>query len=436
MRNYTRFTNIEVDFSHSLIFMLIRRFSSVLAFATVAVMLTAFRCPGPDPVGDGDPEVGGGGPGGAPGGGGAGGSEACVSPPDEDNDQDGWTGEEGDCDDCEAAVNPGAVELQTLPGDEAFDDNCDGEIDEVPNCEPDSNNVAVTPLIAAHTIELCDDAADDLDWGLLETRFVRADGIDYVPGDAAQIALDDKFGAVLSPRVGKRLLVLSTGVARDASQQNACATESCGNPNSQKPPPPGFPVGLPGCAPSMHAFDDVALEVVIRPPPNAGGFAFHTAYLTHEYPEAVCSPYRDQFLALLTPTPPNWPTANMVFDAAGIPPSVSFTPFPHCDPETVGAWSLNCFDGCPEPPSPYCPQGPALLADTGFNVTGGNGTPTGGASTGWLETRVPLTSDDPIEIRFLLFDTDDHLRDSTVLIDGFTWLGQEDLGELPATEVE
>jgi len=43
-----------------------------------------------------------------------------------DNDYDGYTENQGDCDDSNAAINPGAVEVQ-----DTIDNNCNGEVDEL-----------------------------------------------------------------------------------------------------------------------------------------------------------------------------------------------------------------------------------------------------------------------------------------------------------------
>ena len=409
---------------------------SFLTLPTLALLLTAFRCPGTDPHGGPALNPGTGGAGAAPetGGWGGGGFEECPGTEvDVDDDGDGYTEENGDCNDCDPDIHPGAAELVDIPGDE----NCDGS-DELVTCEPPDVGLTTLAELAARVMDVCNPPLP-AQWGLQEASFTRLDGDPYVAGGAKQIASAKSFGNALVPKVGQRMLVLSTGVALDADAPNACPNTGCGNSNSGKMPPAGVLVGPPGCPEPEFIYDDVALEVQVRPPPAATGFRFHTTFLTHEYPASVCSPFRDLFVALLAPVPNNGESTNVVFDGMGIPPSVDFTPFPHCDPNTADAWAGWCMQtaACPPRPDPYCPQGIALLEGTGFSPADHPNQNAGGGATGWLETTVPLTEGhNIIEIRFAIADTDGFTRDSTVLIDGFAWLGGTDFGEAPTTVVE
>src|SRR5262245_34974991 len=56
------------------------------------------------------------------------GTVVCNHPPDMDGDGDGWTTNEGDCNDCDANVNPGAVDTAlTADGGMGMSDNdCSG----------------------------------------------------------------------------------------------------------------------------------------------------------------------------------------------------------------------------------------------------------------------------------------------------------------------
>jgi len=80
---------------------------------------------------------------------------------EEDNDQDGFTPSQGDCDDTDAAVNPDATEV-----DNGIDDNCDGNIDE----GFDTDNDGFTPFGGD-----CDDADNTIFPGTLD---IPNDGID------------------------------------------------------------------------------------------------------------------------------------------------------------------------------------------------------------------------------------------------------------------
>ncbi len=117
----------------------------------------------------------------------AAGHEGALCPP-EDGDGDGWDGDE-DCDDTDAAVFPGAEELCN-----GIDDDCDGSVDEgfdgdgdgIPDCEDgdgdgysaddgdcDDGDAAIHP----GAIEPCNGIDDDCDGEIDEDTDVDGDGI-------------------------------------------------------------------------------------------------------------------------------------------------------------------------------------------------------------------------------------------------------------------
>src|SRR5689334_946633 len=65
----------------------------------------------------------------------------CASGPNDDKDKDGWTVAQGDCNDCDPNVNPGAIEVLGMAmGDGGMpmpaDEDCDGTVDNVlPTCD-------------------------------------------------------------------------------------------------------------------------------------------------------------------------------------------------------------------------------------------------------------------------------------------------------------
>ena len=63
--------------------------------------------------------------------GGGGGPIICdPGGPTDDVDMDGYTPDDGDCEDCDPSRNPNAIEVPTDPGKTPYDENCDMTIDE------------------------------------------------------------------------------------------------------------------------------------------------------------------------------------------------------------------------------------------------------------------------------------------------------------------
>lgn len=367
---------------------------------------------------DGVGGFGGGGPGGS--GGGQTGS-TCESGADEDFDEDGYSVAQGDCNDCDKNVNPGAIEvIITEPGPDgkvppAADEDCDMTVDNVAAACDDNLAIGDTDAYhGANAIELCQKtSAAEKQWGILDAKYVRANG-SGVPA-ALQYGIMNKFGNAVNVQAGQRMLALSAGNARDLDDPSPCGTQSC-QVTGQGTPPPNFPQQV--CNAADTIFDDVALDLKIRSPKNATGYSFNFRFTSFEYSEWVCTSYNDQFIALVQPAPPGSINGNISFDSLNNPVSVNIGFFDVCAPETCdpSIFAFYCDVGCPQPPVPCCPSGPAELSGTGFDTWGDAG------GTSWLKTQAPIKGGEEMNIRFTIWDAGDQNLDSTVLVDNFQWI--------------
>jgi hypothetical protein len=350
-----------------------------------------------------------------------------------DMDKDGWTPAQGDCNDCDPAINPGAIDvLHTPDGGTPYwgDEDCSGKPgDNAMPCDQGLALADVDPNDAAKAIELCATAtATDRKYGVISAAYVRADGTPFAsPG--VQVGIQPSFGPNVNVQGGKNMLALSSGAARVVGQPGACNGISC-EYNATATPPTGFPEDDPTCPPTQRIADDVALQVQVRVPSNATGYSFSFKFHSFEYPDWVCDTqgYNDQFIALVTPAPmgayiPSGSTGgNISFDSNKHPVSVNIGYFDVCDPSTPSRFASHCATGgavtCPTLPSPYCPLGVGQLQGTGFDVWNKDG-PDG--ATRWLESQAPATPGSIITIRFAIWDAGNGEYDSTVLVDNFQW---------------
>jgi hypothetical protein len=331
----------------------------------------------------------------------------CNSLPSDDYDGDGYTGNDGDCNDCDPNVSPAAVEVVTDPMDpEAVvaDENCNGEEDEVvPACDGGFTLTESDPINAAATIGLCDLAADK-GQGIVSASWVRANGTAVAaPGKHAGVF--DTFGTAVTPRAGDRMLALSSGYARVPGDADACGGVSCGDLGLGVAPA-GFPQDVPNCDGDDEINDDIGLELVLKAPTNATGLQYEFSFYSHEYPEFICTLFNDQYVAIVDPAPQGSINGNISFDSANNPVSINIALFDVCEPGTST--------------SP-CGLGTADLAGTGFDTWGTGGTSDAGA-TGWLVTTAPVDPGSEFTVRFAIWDTGDTWYDSTVLIDNFSWI--------------
>jgi len=358
--------------------------------------------------------------------GGDGGGIITCTPkgPDDDVDGDGFTPNEGDCNDCDKNRNPNAVEVPTEMGQTAYDENCDGNVDEAPppTCDADLLLDSENPLDGAKAVDLCKMSANPADWGVVTARWVMADGQPPPAGLETNFHLGHGmltgFGPNVSVRHGQKMLGLSSGTARQPTDPGYSSVQGFSK-GYQCSHPQGFPKESPACpgVTTGQPNDPTGLEVTIRAPSNAYGFSFDFSFYTFEWPNYICSQYNDFFVALLSPIPQGQTDGNVSFDSQGNPVSVN------------NAFLEVC--GCPgNPPSPciagsktfQCPLGNLELIGTGFGFDSNFGMDHAGTS--WLQTKAPVQPTSEITIRWAVYDSGDGVLDTSTLIDNWRWIAK------------
>ncbi|MCC6554623.1 MAG: putative metal-binding motif-containing protein [Polyangiaceae bacterium] len=336
--------------------------------------------------------------------------------PAQDADLDGYAVGAGDCNDCDPKINPGAVEVATGPGEVPLDEDCSGQIDDVvPSCD---DNLAVDdadPVNAAKAVDLCKLAAGPADWGLVSAAWVLPDGAPAPALAAYDLGhgIVPDFGPNVTARKGARMLALSSGAARRPGDPGYSSPQGLAK-GYQSNHPQGFPKESPAC-PNVTTGtpnDGAALEVTVRVPLNAGGFAFDFDYFTYEFPNFVCSPFNDMFVALLSPPPAGHPDGDISFDSQGNTVSVNSVFLEVCGcqggpPCQAGGKLFTCGFGTSE------------LLGTGFGV---DTEAEDHGSTSWLTTSAPATPGGTITVRWTVYDSGDGVLDTTTVVDNWRWV--------------
>jgi hypothetical protein len=339
----------------------------------------------------------------------------CGEDPNGDGDGDGFTPSTGDCNDCNPLQNPNAVEAKAPPGDPQVDDDCDGLLDEAdPLCDANLAIDDADPMSGAKAVDLCKVSTGPNDWGVVEAKWVLPDGAapPAVPEFDLGHGILSAFGPNVDVQVGARMLGLSSGAARQPTDpgyhdpNGFSKNYSCNNP-------PGVPKPSPACpgVTSGTPYDGAGLEVTVRAPSNATGFAFDVNFFTLEWPSYICSTFNDVFVSILSPVPANQTDGNITFDNQGNIVTVNNVFLEGCGcaggpPCLAGGKSFTCALGTAEL------VGTGFGADTAFQDHG---------TTSWLTTSAPVQGGDTITLRWAIQDSGDGVLDSTTLVDGWRW---------------
>jgi hypothetical protein len=361
-------------------------------------------------------------------------STACTYDKNDtaDHDGDGWSSADGDCNDCNKYINPGAYDV---PGN-GIDEDCSGKADDEPTgCDSALSGPATsTASDGAKAMDICRTAVESAPlpqktWGLISAAYVLPDGTTTTKSaslclGAANAAnfglgfglLGPTFGTSNKTQQGEHMLGLSSGTARqptDTGYKAVSGFDKCYTSGA----PSGFPGETPACGNVAFGkpHDGAALQVVIRVPTNALTMSFDSNFFSYEFPEWVCSEYNDTFVVIMTPAPAGEPSTandNIAFDAKGNIVSVNAGFLQVCNPtNTAGASGSGPKAGAY---SYACPEGSGKLAGTGFQ---------GHASTDWLTTQVSVAdlAGKEITLLFAVWDSSDGNLDTTVLLDNLTW---------------
>ncbi len=295
--------------------------------------------------------------------------------------------------------------------------------------DPDAGDSGTAPVGDSEAVRfakalgICTRADTD-GYGLVSASFSKAFGSAAPPADG-QWGMLKKFGAVIKPREGDKLGALSTGYAREydtpgGSPGRDFVQSADISPSPSGTPPPGFPKAAADCPQNDAVNDMIDVHLVLKAPSDAAGFQFDFDFYTSEWPEFVCSPFNDAFVAYLTS---KGKVDNISFDSKGNPVSVNNGFFDRCTAGVV----TGCSGSSSSDPS-VCAAGTSELQGTGYSgIIQTRCHPpqsaTDGGATGWLTTHTAVGPGEIFTLDLMIWNAGDTALDSSVLIDNWKWLG-------------
>ncbi len=335
-----------------------------------------------------------------------------------DDDGDGWTTCNGDCNDHDSQINPCAFDTDAASGDpvgsDGIDNDCDGKIDNRRLCDASlTSSHDTTATHYASAIDICDNAQCNV---VVGATF-------YGPNDAYAHRITGHMGSNFTPHKGSYMAFLSSGTADDDTDTPSYTPgDGTDLQNTFTHPAPLKavnninPCGTGKDEPTT-VNDYSELRLTLKAPINAGSFTFDFNFFSEEYPEYVCHGFNDTFLAMLTSQQYTTPF-EIAFDPNGHRVNVNNSFFQDCTTITSGdnlGYTHNCSGAL------------SLLNKTGYEIKYGQTSFTlgndnkGSGATDWLKTTAPIQPGETFTLSFIIFDEGDGLMDSAINLDNFRW---------------
>jgi len=372
------------------------------------------------------------------------GATFCGHP---DCDGDGYTAP-ADCNDFNASINPEAYDFH---GD-GVDDDCDGIVDDgIEHCETIPQMAPGTPADFARAADLCaqnskTNAGTVFD-PLLNSAWGEVQGLG--PGQtlytsqtkpSIQTNIVSSFGSNMT-REGQTMVGLANGPWDTATPRNSAALDpagfhiddACGSIPLTGLDCASIQDGTPNGLVSVQ--DWAELTMWVKVPSNAHGMSFDFSFFSTEFSEFWDTAFNDGFFVLVSSD--ELTGKNVAYGSDGLAVTINSSFFALC-PEAPGPAGLSSdkiaalqvcvgddgdtsqmifgsihgtyYDGAGDTPS----------NGTAFSVDGTHEYVYGGGSA-WLTSTFAVTPGEMIQMRVIVFDTYDGLKDSSVLFDNLRW---------------
>jgi hypothetical protein len=356
-----------------------------------------------------------------------------------DCDNDGYP-TPADCNDHDPTINPGAYDFK---GDN-IDNDCDGKVDDpAETCETVVTQAPGTPADFARAADLC--AQPGGFEPLMRAEWGQISGLGpsqeqwVSKTKPQQVAIVSSFGKNVVQQ-GKSMIGLSTGIWGATDPRNdppldtdpnfhlldACADIPITGLDCQS-----LSNGAPAGGVSVQDWGELTLW--IKAPSNAGSLVFDFAFFSSEFNQFWNASLNDAFLVLVSSKANAG--GNVAKDAHGLAVTVNSGFFQLCpSPAPAGlsqdkAGALQQCVGIDGNPSIFGSIGGTAYDGATASPPSANDTVTStsnqlyvyGGGSGWLTTAVPVTGGETLQMRIIVFDTFDGLKDSAVLFDAFRW---------------